>query len=119
MIAWGRVVMGDDVARQLGINFERTRFFMIACAVLLAAIATAAAGPIAFLALAAPQLAKRLTALRGVPVFSAAAMGAFLLVMTDLTNQIVANDFVLPIGRTTGLIGGLYLLWLLTRAKRS
>jgi len=113
------IEMGDDLARQLGINFERTRFCMIACAVLLAAIATAAAGPIAFLALAAPQLASRLAASRGVPMFSAATIGAFLLVMTDLATQFLATDLVLPIGRTTGLFGGLYLMWLLTRSKRS
>lgn len=113
------IEMGDDLARQLGINFERIRFCMIACAVLLAAIATAAAGPIAFLALAAPQLASRLTASRGVPMFSAATIGAFLLVMSDLATQFVATDLVLPIGRTTGLFGGLYLMWLLTRSKRS
>lgn len=113
------IEMGDDLARQLGINFERTRFCMIACAVLLAGVATGAAGPIAFLALAAPQLARRLTASRGVPMLSAAAMGAFLLVMTDLAIQAVATDLVLPIGRMTGLFGGLYLLWLLTRSKRA
>ncbi len=112
------IEMGDDLARQLGVNVERTRFAMIACAVLLAGVATGAAGPIAFLALAAPQLAARLTASRGMPVVSAAAMGAFLLVIADLVTQYIAADIVLPIGRTTGLVGGLYLLWLLTRSKQ-
>lgn len=112
------IEMGDDLAHQLGVKVERTRFAMIACAVLLAGVATGAAGPIAFLALAAPQLAARLTAARGMPVISAAAMGAFLLVVADLVTQYIAADIVLPIGRTTGLVGGLYLLWLLTRSKR-
>lgn len=112
------IEMGDDLARQLGVHVEKTRFAMIACAVLLAGVATGAAGPIAFLALAAPQLAARLTASRGIPVFSAAAMGAFLLVIADLVTQYIATDLVLPIGRTTGLVGGLYLLWLLTRSKQ-
>ncbi len=111
------IEMGDDLARQLGVHVERTRFAMIACAVLLAGVATGAAGPIAFLALAAPQLAARLTASRGVPVLSAAAMGAFLLVIADLITQYIAADLILPIGRTTGLVGGLYLLWLLTRKR--
>lgn len=112
------IEMGDDLARQLGVHVERTRFAMIAFAVLLAGVATGAAGPIAFLALAAPQLAGRLTASHGIPVFSAAAMGGFLLVLADLVTQYIAADRVLPIGRTTGLVGGLYLLWLLTRPKR-
>ncbi|UXS03453.1 FecCD family ABC transporter permease [Agrobacterium tumefaciens] len=112
------IEMGDDIARQLGVQVERTRFGMIACAVLLAGVATGAAGPIAFLALAAPQLASRLTSTRGIPVLSSAIMGAFLLVSADLLTQLFANDLVLPIGRTTGLVGGLYLLWLLTRSKQ-
>lgn len=114
----GLIEMGDDVARQLGVNVERTRFGMVAGAVLLAGLATGSAGPIAFVALAAPQLAARLTRTRGVPVASAAAMGAFLLVLADLLTQLAAFDLILPIGRMTGLVGGLYLLWLLTRPRR-
>ena len=114
----GLIEMGDDIARQLGVRVERTRFAMVACAVLLAGLATGAAGPIAFVALAAPQLAVRLTGARGVPVASAAAMGALLLVLADLLTQLAAFDLVLPVGRVTGLVGGLYLLWLLTRPRR-
>ncbi len=113
------IEMGDDIARQLGVHVERTRFGMIACAVLLVGVATGAAGPIAFLALAAPQLATRLTASRGIPVIGSAMMGAFLLVSADLLTQLFATNVVLPIGRMTGLVGGIYLLWLLTRSKRS
>jgi iron complex transport system permease protein len=114
----GLIEMGDDVASQLGVNVERTRFAMVASAVLLAGLATGSAGPIAFVALAAPQLAMRLTGARGVPVASAAAMGAFLLALADLATQLSGIDLVLPIGRVTGLVGGLYLLWLLTRSRR-
>lgn len=112
------IEMGDDVARQLGVPVEWTRLGMIFCAVLLAGVATAATGPIAFIALAAPQLAARLSGPGGVPVIRAAAMGACLLVMADLLTQLVAFRLVLPIGRVTGLVGGLYLIWLLTRSRR-
>ncbi|WP_027488146.1 FecCD family ABC transporter permease [Allorhizobium undicola] len=109
--------MGDDLARQLGVPVERTRMGMIAAAVLLAGLATAAAGPVSFVALAAPQLVLRLTRGKGVPVLSAAAMGAFLLVLADLLTQSLTSTLILPIGRMTGLVGGVYLLWLLTRAR--
>ena len=56
-------------------------------AVALAAGATATAGPIAFVALAAPQLARRLTGSVAVSVLPAALMGAFLLVVSDLVAQ--------------------------------
>ncbi|WP_398479075.1 iron chelate uptake ABC transporter family permease subunit [Tardiphaga sp.] len=86
--------MGDDAARQLGGPVERTRLIMVMAAVSLTAIATAAAGPIAFIALAGPQLARRLTRSSGVPLVSGALMGAVL------------------------LLGDAYLLWLLTMSKK-
>lgn len=52
--------MGDEMAKQLGIRIERVRLVMMLFAVILAALATGAAGPVAFIALAAPQLAARL-----------------------------------------------------------
>lgn len=110
--------MGDDLASQLGIRVERTRLFMIAYAVVLAALATGAAGPIAFVALAAPQLAQRLTRARHLPVISAAAMGALLLMTADLLIQHVPLAMTIPIGRMTGIVGGIYLLWLLTRSRQ-
>lgn len=106
--------MGDDAARQLGVGAERTRLVMVMAAVGLTAIATAAAGPIAFIALAGPQLARRLTRAPEVPLVAGAAMGAVLLLSADLLSQRVPFGVNLPIGLTTGLLGGLYLLWILT-----
>ncbi|MNP53097.1 Ferric enterobactin transport system permease protein FepG [compost metagenome] len=110
--------MGDDTASQLGIAPERTRLIMVLAAVALTAIATAAAGPIAFIALAAPQLARRLTGAPEVPLVPAALMGAVLLLVADLLSQRLALNLNLPIGLSTGLLGGFYLLWLLSRSKR-
>lgn len=110
--------MGDDAARQIGVPVERTRLVMVMAAVALTAIATAAAGPIAFVALAAPQLARRLTASSEVPLLSGAVMGVVLLLGADLVSQRLPLDANMPIGLTTGLLGGLYLLWLLARSRR-
>ncbi|WP_208379113.1 FecCD family ABC transporter permease [Cumulibacter soli] len=110
--------MGDDLARQLGVPVERTRVFLMLAAVLLAALATAAAGPIAFVALAAPQIVARLTAARGMPVVSAALMGACLLVGADVIAQLLPISASVPIGRMTGIIGGVYLLYLISRSRQ-
>ncbi len=110
--------MGDDAARQLGVGAERTRLVMVMAAVGLTAIATAAAGPIAFIALAGPQLARRLTRAPDVPLVAGAAMGAVLLLSADLISQRVPFGVNLPIGLTTGLLGGLYLLWILTVTRK-
>lgn len=112
------IEMGDDLASQLGVTVERTRLTMIFLAVLLAALATGSAGPIAFVALAAPQLASRLTRSTSVPVLSAAAMGACLLVLADLLSQLLPGNVNVPIGRMTGVVGGIYLIWLLLRSKQ-
>lgn len=109
--------MGDDAARQLGVDAERTRLVTIMAAVGLTAIATAAAGPIAFVALAAPQLARRLSVSPDVPVVSGAMMGMALLLAADLASQHLPLNINLPIGLTTGLLGGFYLLWLLVRSR--
>ncbi|EQC00246.1 FecCD family ABC transporter permease [Photorhabdus temperata] len=112
------IEMGDDIASQLGVRVERVRFIMIFCAVVLAALATGAAGPIAFVALAAPQLVVRLTRSRNMPVISAALMGACLLLSADLLTQLLPLRAAVPIGLMTGLIGGIYLIWLLTRSRQ-
>ncbi|TDB59094.1 FecCD family ABC transporter permease [Photorhabdus khanii] len=112
------IEMGDDIACQLGIRVERVRFIMIFGAVVLAALATGAAGPIAFVALAAPQLVVRLTRSRNMPVISAALMGACLLLSADLLTQLLPLRAAVPIGLMTGLIGGIYLIWLLTRSRQ-
>jgi iron complex transport system permease protein len=94
---------------------ERSRIALIFTAVLLAAAATAACGPIAFVALAAPQLVTRLTRSAGLPVLGSAAMGSCMLVVSDIVSQVIPIEANVPIGRVTGVIGGCYLIWLLTR----
>ncbi|WP_034068483.1 FecCD family ABC transporter permease [Pseudomonas aeruginosa] len=110
--------LGDASAAQLGVAVERVRLQMVLVAVGTTAIATAAAGPIAFIALAGPQLARRLTRSAGVPLLSGALMGAVLLLAADLLGQRLAYVANLPIGLMTGLLGGFYLLWLLLRSRR-
>jgi iron complex transport system permease protein len=109
--------MGDDVASELGVPVERTRIMLVMAAVGLTSLATAAAGPIAFVALAAPQIARRLNATPSVPIVSGALMGMVLLMAADLVSQHLPMLANMPIGLTTSLLGGLYLLWLLARSK--
>ncbi|CAM3840771.1 Ferric enterobactin transport system permease protein FepG [Vibrio aerogenes CECT 7868] len=111
------IEMGDEMAKQLGIRIERVRLMMMLFAVILAALATGAAGPIAFIALAAPQLARRLRRSGHLPVFSAALMGGLLLLAADLLTQLIPLDLIIPIGRMTGIVGGIYLLWLLNSSR--
>lgn len=110
--------MGDDAAGALGVRPERVRLVYFAIGVLLIGIATAAAGPISFVALAAPQLARRLTASPGVGVVSSAVMGAFLLLASDLVALRIFAPAELPVGAVTVVVGGAYLIWLLIAQAR-
>ncbi|MFD5555279.1 FecCD family ABC transporter permease [Streptomyces sp. NPDC127068] len=110
--------MGDDTARARGVPVEPTRLALLVTSVALTAVATAAAGPIPFVALAAPQLARRLTGSPGSGLLPAALMGALLLTAADLATQRVLAPTPLPVGIGTAALGGLYLAWLLGRQWR-
>ncbi|WP_128803455.1 MULTISPECIES: iron chelate uptake ABC transporter family permease subunit [unclassified Streptomyces] len=111
--------MGDDVAGALGVRVERVRALLMVSAVLLTATATAAAGPVSFVALTAPQLARRLTRSPGPNLLPSLCMGAALLVTADLTSQRLFGADQLPVGVVTGVLGGVYLLWLLVTERRA
>ncbi|MDF6041625.1 iron chelate uptake ABC transporter family permease subunit [Streptomyces sp. JH14] len=111
--------MGDDAAYALGVRVERTRFVLMVCSVFLVAVATAAAGPITFVSLSAPQLARRLTRSPGPNLLAAAFMGAALLLVADWIALDAFGDRQLPVGIVTGVLGGCYLLWLLVTERKA
>jgi iron complex transport system permease protein len=111
--------MGDDAAHGLGVPVERVRLILLAAAVLLTSLAAAAAGPVAFVALAAPQLARRLTRTAGPDLLPSACMGAALLTAADWVAQRAFPGHQLPVGVVTGLIGGGYLVWLLVTERKT
>lgn len=111
--------MGDDLSYALGVRVERVRLVLMVSAVLLTAGATAAVGPVGFVALTAPQLARRLTRSPGPNLVPAMCMGATLLIVADLVSQRVFGADQLPVGVVTGVLGGAYLLWLLVTERRA
>ena len=109
--------LGDDAAAAHGVSVERVRIGLVLFAVALVAIVTAATGPIAFVALAAPQVARRLAGSAGIPLVSSAVVGAVLLLGADLIAQ-HALPVDLPVGIVTVVLGGIYLLTLLIQEAR-
>ena len=110
--------LGDDAAGALGVRPDRARAAYLVVGVGLVAVACAAAGPITFVALAAPQLARRLTASPGVALLPAAVMGAALLLVSDVIAQQLFSDNELPVGVVTVSLGGCYLIYLLATQAR-
>ena len=115
--------MGDDAATSLGLRVGRVRGAMLGYGVVLAAICVATAGPIGFIALAAPQLARRLSRSAGMTMIASAAMGALLLGGADFLAQRLLSPFQIPVGLVSAAVGGIYLVWLLMaplgRAERA
>ena len=109
---------GDDSAASLGVPVERTRLLCICTAVVLIAFATAASGPIAFVAFLAGPIASRIVGPGGSLMVPAALTGALLVLAADLAGQF-AFDARYPVGVITGALGAPYLVYLLIRTNRA
>lgn len=109
------IALGDDLATGLGVRVERRRFELVLVGVALVSLAVAAAGPIAFVALAAPQIGRRITGVAGAGILGAALTGALLVLVSDVLARRILAPTELPVGVVTGALGGVYLIWLLWR----
>lgn len=117
--------LGDDTAASLGVAVGRTRLTAVVCALLMAAGAVAVAGPIGFVGLAAPVIARliagrvpALLAHRLLIPFSAMC-GAIVLIGADITVRALlggAAGYLIPVGTTTTILGAGVMVWLARRA---
>ena len=110
--------MGADTACALGVSVERSRLLMMLVAVVLTAAATALAGPISFIALVAPHIARRISGTARWGLTQAALCGALLLLAADLCAQQLFMPYQLPVGVVTVSLGGIYLIVLLIQESR-
>ncbi|MFI7126867.1 FecCD family ABC transporter permease [Nonomuraea sp. NPDC050153] len=116
---WTRVLqLGDEVAVVLGAPVQAARLTLLLTGVALVAFGTAAAGPVAFVALAAPQIAQRLARTAWPPPLASGLAGSFIVLAADVVARLLIPDVELPVGVVTGVLGAPLLLWLLARARR-
>jgi iron complex transport system permease protein len=111
--------LGDDVATGLGTPVQPVRLALLLAGVGLVAFATAAAGPVTFVALAAPQIAQRLAGAAWPPLLASALTGALAVIGADLIARTLIDGTELPVGVVTGVLGAPVLLWLLGRVNRA
>jgi iron complex transport system permease protein len=114
----GLLRMGDDSAAALGVRVGRLRVAVIVGAVCLLAFATAAAGPIAFVAFMSGPIAARLVGPGASLLLPSGLVGVLLVLVADLLGQ-SAFGARYPVGVVTGVLGAPYLLFLLIRTNRS
>ncbi|GAB3601321.1 FecCD family ABC transporter permease [Microbacterium tumbae] len=104
--------LGDDAAASQGVRVSSARLGLIVVGVALTATVAAASGPIAFISLVAPQIARRLARTAGITLGPAGFVGALLCLAADYVAQHIAPA-PLPVGIITVIIGGGYLGYLL------
>lgn len=107
------VSMDDDTATALGVRLGRVRLGLATLGIVLAAMATGAAGPVDFVALLAPQIARRMTRTAQIPLLCSALTGAFIVVAADLLARKLFAPTELPVGVLTAAVGAPYLIYLL------
>lgn len=108
--------LGDDVARALGTRVALTRFSVLALVTVLAGAATAVAGPIAFVGLIVPHLARRLAG--GSPVWLMAftmVLGPVLVLVSDMGSRVLLPTGEVPVAIVTAVVGGIALIWVVRR----
>jgi iron-siderophore transport system permease protein len=110
--------LGDDLAQGLGVSVSAAHAWLVVAGSVLAATATAAAGPIAFVALLSPEIARRLVGARSLGLVTAAGCGALLVTASDLVARRLFAPGELPVGVVTAILGAPYLLYLMARANR-
>jgi len=110
--------LGDEAAGGLGVRVEPSRLLALGVAVALAAVATAFAGPVAFVAFVSAPIARRLLPTGGTVLGPAALVGAVVVLAAELVAQHLVPTLEVPVGIVTGAVGATYLLWLLATADR-
>ncbi|MGW4032865.1 FecCD family ABC transporter permease [Streptomyces sp. NPDC004838] len=111
------VSLDDDMATALGVRLGRVRLGLVVLGVVLASVATGAAGPVDFVALLAPQIARRMTRTAQIPLLCSALMGAVIVVLADLLARKLFSPTELPVGVLTAAVGAPYLIWLIIRSR--
>ncbi|ATH94967.1 iron-dicitrate transporter subunit FecD [Bacillus glycinifermentans] len=112
---------GDAIATSVGVRLERTRFLLLAAAVILTAASVTAVGTIGFIGLMAPHIARRLAGVESRILIPVSGMvGSIILLLADSAGRGLIPPVEIPAGLIAAVIGGPYFIYLLRReAKRS
>ena len=113
------LLLGERYAKSIGINFTKTRFLIIIITSIFAGSITAFVGPIAFIGLAVPHIAKLLfkTSNHLVLVLATLFIGAGIMLVCDSIAQLPGSDLTLPINAITSVLGAPIVIWLLVRKR--
>lgn len=114
------LLLGDNYAKSMGVNIKKTRFLIILITAILTGIITAFSGPIAFVGLAVPHLAKMVlnTSDHKMLIPATFLIGSIVMLLSDTIAQLPNSPYTLPINAITTIFGAPIVIWLLIRNKR-
>jgi iron complex transport system permease protein len=114
------LLLGESYARSMGVGVDRVRVWLIASTALLAGSVTAFCGPIGFLGIAVPHLARSLfqTSDHRVLLPGTILLGGILALSADLLAQVPGSSYVLPLNSITALIGTPVVIWVILSQPR-
>jgi len=113
------LLLGDNYAQSMGLSIKNTRFWIIASTSLLAGVITAFCGPLAFIGIAVPHIARTIfrTSDHHFLIPAVALIGASLMLFCDIIAQIPGQTQALPINAATSLVGAPMVVWILMSQK--
>ena len=114
------LLLGENYAKSLGLNYKKSRMIIIFATSVLAGSITAFAGPIAFIGLAVPHIAKLVfqTSNHTILFWSTILFGALIMLICDSISQLPGSDITLPINAVTSIFGAPIVIWLLIRKQK-
>lgn len=114
------LLLGENYAKSLGLNYKKSRIIIILATSILAGSITAFAGPIAFIGLAVPHIAKLVfqTSNHTILFWSTILFGALIMLICDSISQLPGSDITLPINAVTSIFGAPIVIWLLIRKRK-
>jgi len=113
------LLLGENYAKSMGLNFNQARLIIIFATSILSGAITAFAGPIAFIGLAVPHIAKLTfqTSNHTILFWSTLFFGSIIMLFCDIVSQMPGFDVTLPINAITSIIGAPVVIWLLVRKR--
>jgi len=113
------LLLGDETAHSLGVPVDRLRLQLFVCSAMVTAILVASCGAIGFVGLVMPHIARSLVGGNTQRVLTLSALlGALFLLWADLLARLILSPEELPIGILTGLLGGIFFLFILGKRSR-
>nr|WP_255512773.1 iron ABC transporter permease [Flavobacterium sp. GT3R68] len=114
------LLLGENYAKSLGLNYKKARLVIIFATSILAGSITAFVGPIAFIGLAVPHIAKLVfqTSNHNILFWSTLVFGAIIMLICDIISQAPGSDITLPINAVTSIFGAPIVIWLLVRKRK-